>query len=175
MAWAPKGINPANVADASFKFTKLGSAGAESWLSWGFIVLEEDQMKRTKNSRRMHMVFHVESGAVEVKVHENVFTVHRGGVFQVPRGMLILFSASCLLSLSSFSVTQHLSLFLYTFLYDRSHFMLIAWSDNGSRKSAFVKPSTTSSRCAQRSHRCTLLHCRCGWSSSIPRVLPATC
>jgi hypothetical protein len=45
-------------------------------------------MKRTKNSRYMHMVFNVQSGTVEVKVHENEFTLHRQGVWQVPRGML---------------------------------------------------------------------------------------
>jgi hypothetical protein len=47
-------------------------------------------MKRTKNSRKMHMVFNVQSGTVEVKVHENEFTVHRGGIWQVPRGMFYL-------------------------------------------------------------------------------------
>ncbi|CAI6330421.1 unnamed protein product [Periconia digitata] len=86
LAWSTKGINPVDVADASFKFTKLSSAGSESFMSWGFIELNADQMKRSKNSRRMHLVFHVQSGAVEVKVHENVFTVHRGGVWHVPRG-----------------------------------------------------------------------------------------
>lgn len=48
-------------------------------------------MKRTKNSRKMHMVFNVQSGTVEVKVHENEFTVHKGGIWQVPRGTLHLF------------------------------------------------------------------------------------
>ncbi|KAF1961368.1 hypothetical protein CC80DRAFT_236198 [Byssothecium circinans] len=86
IAWAQKGVNPVDVPDASFKFTKLGSVGEDNFLSWGFIELQADQMKRTKNSRRMHMLFHVQSGAVEVKIHENVFTLHRGGVCQVPRG-----------------------------------------------------------------------------------------
>ncbi len=43
-------------------------------------------MKRTKNARKMHMVFNVQSGTVEVKMHENEFTVHRRGIWQVPRG-----------------------------------------------------------------------------------------
>ncbi|KAF2792147.1 hypothetical protein K505DRAFT_326353 [Melanomma pulvis-pyrius CBS 109.77] len=86
IGWAQKGINPADVPDASFRFTKLGSAGKSSFLSWGFIELKPDQIKRTKNSRRMHMVFHVTAGAVEVKVHDSDFTVHKGGVWQVPRG-----------------------------------------------------------------------------------------
>lgn len=45
-------------------------------------------MKRTKNSRYMHMIFNVQSGTVEVRVHENEFVVHKQGVWQVPRGML---------------------------------------------------------------------------------------
>ncbi|KAF2640777.1 hypothetical protein P280DRAFT_507384 [Massarina eburnea CBS 473.64] len=87
IAWAKKGVDVdlTDVGDASFKFVKLSSVGDESFLSWGFIELQDDQMKRTKNSRRMHMVFHVQSGAVEFKIHENVFILHRGGVCQVPR------------------------------------------------------------------------------------------
>jgi hypothetical protein len=50
-------------------------------------------MKRTKNSRKMHMVFNVQTGTVEVKVHENEFTVHRGGIWQVPRGKSQHFSS----------------------------------------------------------------------------------
>ncbi|KAF2688603.1 hypothetical protein K458DRAFT_475324 [Lentithecium fluviatile CBS 122367] len=86
VAWAPKGINPTEVSNSSFKFAKLASAGEENFLSWGFIDLGPDQMKRTKNARRMHMVFHVHAGVVQAKIHENEFLVHRGGVFQVPRG-----------------------------------------------------------------------------------------
>jgi hypothetical protein len=56
-------------------------------------------MKRTKNSRKMHMVFNVQSGTVEVKLHENEFTVHRGGIWQVPRGELYMFSSLFVLSL----------------------------------------------------------------------------
>jgi centromere protein C len=87
VAWAPKGINPVAVGDGSFKYCKLASAGDDSsFMSWGFVELDPDQMKRTKNARRMHMCFHVQSGVVQVKVHENQFLVRRGGVWQVPRG-----------------------------------------------------------------------------------------
>lgn len=48
-------------------------------------------MKRAKNASSMHMVFHVQSGAVEIRVHENQLTVRRGGVFQVPRGKFDFF------------------------------------------------------------------------------------
>ncbi|KAF2878435.1 kinetochore CENP-C fungal-like protein [Massariosphaeria phaeospora] len=86
VAWSQKGINPVDVADGSFKFTKLASAGLSNFLSFGFIELDPEQMKRSKNTRRMHMVFHVHTGAVEAKVFETEFTVHKGGVWQVPRG-----------------------------------------------------------------------------------------
>jgi len=79
-------MQPVDVPDGSFQYTKLASAG--DFFNWGIIDLRVDQMKRTKNSRKMHMIFTVQSGTVEVKVHENEFTVHRGGVWQVPRGML---------------------------------------------------------------------------------------
>ncbi|PSN68382.1 hypothetical protein BS50DRAFT_587562 [Corynespora cassiicola Philippines] len=104
VAWAVKGINPVDVPDASFRFTKLASAGQqEAFFAWGFIELKPDQMKRTKNSRRMHMVFHVHAGAVEVKMHDNEFSVHKGGVFQVPRGEFQSFT--CLFSSPSFIAT----------------------------------------------------------------------
>jgi hypothetical protein len=69
-------------------------------------------MKRTKNSRKMHMVFNVQSGAVEVKVHENEFTVHRGGVWQVPRGEshfpILLLSTCTIFSLIDQSCPSYL-------------------------------------------------------------------
>ncbi|KAL6707069.1 mitotic fidelity of chromosome transmission-related protein [Coniothyrium glycines] len=84
IAWAPKGISPVDVADGSFRYQKIGSGG--SFFNWGLIELRPEQMKRTKNSRRMHMVFNVQSGTVEVKVAENEFIVHKAGLWQVPRG-----------------------------------------------------------------------------------------
>ncbi|KAF1844663.1 cupin domain-containing protein [Cucurbitaria berberidis CBS 394.84] len=84
IAWAEKGLRPLDVPDGSFRYAKLSSVGA--FFNWGLIELRADQMKRTKNSRKMHMVFNVQSGTVEVKVHENEFTVHRYGIWQVPRG-----------------------------------------------------------------------------------------
>ncbi|KAL6154506.1 mitotic fidelity of chromosome transmission- protein [Exserohilum turcicum] len=84
IAWADKGIRPQEVGDGGFKFAKIGSSG--SFFNWGLIELGPDQMKRTKNSRFMHMVFNVQSGTVEVRVHENEFTIHKNGIWQVPRG-----------------------------------------------------------------------------------------
>lgn len=86
VAWAEKGIKPEPVGDGSFQYARIGNTGPSGFFNWGMIELRADQMKRSKNSRKMHMVFNVQSGTVEVKVHENEFTVHKGGIWQVPRG-----------------------------------------------------------------------------------------
>ena len=93
IAWSEKGIKPKDIPDGSFKFIKLASGHVDdddptgkTFMSWGFLELEEHQMKRAKNASSMHMVFYITSGAVEVRVHENVLIVRHGGVFQVPRG-----------------------------------------------------------------------------------------
>lgn len=93
IAWSEKGISPKDIPDGSFKFIKLASGHVDdddptgkTFMSWGFLELEEHQMKRAKNASSMHMVFYITSGAVEVRVHENILIVRRGGVFQVPRG-----------------------------------------------------------------------------------------
>lgn len=88
IAWADKGIKPEPVGDGSFQYARVGGSGPAGFFNWGMIELRADQMKRSKNSRKMHMVFNVQSGALEVKVHENEFTVHKGGIWQVPRGKL---------------------------------------------------------------------------------------
>ena len=86
IAWSGKGIKPEPVGDGSFQYARIGGSGSAGFFNWGMIELRADQMKRSKNSRKMHMVFNVQSGAVEVKVHENEFTVHKDGIWQVPRG-----------------------------------------------------------------------------------------
>jgi hypothetical protein len=74
-------------------------------------------MKRTKNSRRMHMIFIVQSGIVEVCVYNNEFTVREQGGWQVPRGTLHFFYHRSLLSFifpnmggSVVDLSRHLSL-----------------------------------------------------------------
>ena len=51
------------------------------------------------------MVFNVQSGTLEVKVHENEFIVHKDGIWQVPRGTLrfslLLFAISLFQFLSA--------------------------------------------------------------------------
>jgi centromere protein C len=84
IAWTQNGVQPRDVGDGGFKYAKIGSVG--NFFNWGLIELGPDQMKRTKNSRYMHMIFNVQSGTVEVRMHENEFVVHKMGVWQVPRG-----------------------------------------------------------------------------------------
>ena len=93
IAWSEIGISPKDVSGGSFKFIRLASShvdddnpAGKTFMSWGFLEVEEHQMKRTKNAGSMHMVFYVTSGAVEIRVHENVLILRRGDVFQVPRG-----------------------------------------------------------------------------------------
>lgn len=87
----------------------------------------------------MHMVFHVQSGTVEVRVHENEFTIHKHGIWQVPRGTLLsVFSAVVRLLSSLFLLNPALLFsfslfFLFPFsrpfrawLYDRRQFTLDA-------------------------------------------------
>ncbi|KAF2660210.1 hypothetical protein K491DRAFT_674981 [Lophiostoma macrostomum CBS 122681] len=85
IAWAPKGIEPREVASGEFKFTKLASSDP-AFFSFGFIEMDPGGLKRAKNSRGMHMAFHVTQGAVEAMVDNNVFTIHKGGVWHVPKG-----------------------------------------------------------------------------------------
>ncbi|PVI08643.1 hypothetical protein DM02DRAFT_8212 [Periconia macrospinosa] len=159
LAWAPKGINPTEVTDATFKFTKLASVGGDSFLSWGFLELNADQMKRTKNSRRMHMVFHVQSGTVEVKVHENMFTVHRGGVWHVPRGKFDFFSHPFLLFFEYFHQSVHLIPFIQLPLVRRQSFY------------AYRHGPTTAhgSLCSPTGYNMSALHCT-AW----PNILLST-
>lgn len=85
VAWSEIGMEPRDVPGANFKYSKITQ---EDFLGCGIVELPPGGVKRPKNSRRMHMVFFVASGTVEVTVHQSEFVIHRGGVFQVPRGML---------------------------------------------------------------------------------------
>jgi len=78
----------------------------DPFFNWGMLELGADQMKRTKNSRIMHMLFNVQYGTVEVKVHENEFTVHKGGIWQVPRGTLLFFLPPRFLATLHFTLTR---------------------------------------------------------------------
>lgn len=45
-------------------------------------------IKKSKNARRMQMVFFVHTGKVHVEVANREFSICKGGIWQVPRGKL---------------------------------------------------------------------------------------
>ena len=72
----------------TFKFAKLLST---SFFGSGIVDLDPGDLKRPKNSRKMHMSFFVARGRVTVEVGAlgcelSRFSVGKGGFWQVPRG-----------------------------------------------------------------------------------------
>jgi centromere protein C len=57
----------------------------------GMVDLPPGGIKKTKNSRRMQMVFFVFYGRVNVTVNGNAFRIGKGGMWQVPRGRVPVF------------------------------------------------------------------------------------
>ncbi len=92
LAFHPSSMLTREVKDApGFRFAKLIS---NSFLGSGMLDLAPGAMKMPKNSRTMHMCFFVFKGRVTVRIGPGVeegecerFSVGKGGVFQVPRGM----------------------------------------------------------------------------------------
>ena len=72
---------------ATFKFAKTLTL---PFFGAGMVDLEPGGVKKPKNSRRMQMVFFVVYGRVEVTVNDTAFRIGKGGMWQVPRGMLHL-------------------------------------------------------------------------------------
>ena len=69
---------------ATFRFAKLLST---SFIGSGVVEMPPGGVKKPKNSKKMHMVFFVYRGRVQVDISGVQFSVGKGGVFQVPRGM----------------------------------------------------------------------------------------
>ncbi|KAF3032557.1 hypothetical protein E8E12_000836 [Didymella heteroderae] len=86
IAWPRESIKPQPVNNGSYQYALLGVSGPARSFMWGMIKLHANQSKRPKSTRQMHIVFTVIKGAVKVKVHEYEFTVHEGGMWQVPPG-----------------------------------------------------------------------------------------
>lgn len=68
---------------ATFRFAKLLST---SFIGSGVVEMPPGGVKKPKNSKKMHMVFFVYRGRVQVDISGVQFSVGKGGVFQVPRG-----------------------------------------------------------------------------------------
>jgi centromere protein C len=93
LAYAPASIQTKEVKSMhpdqrTFKFAKLLST---SFFGSGIVELAPGDLKRPKNSRKMHMSFFVAKGRVSVEVGSlggemSRFSVGKGGFWQVPRG-----------------------------------------------------------------------------------------
>ncbi|KAJ5775945.1 uncharacterized protein N7511_000956 [Penicillium nucicola] len=83
VAYAPSGIETREVKGSSFRFAKLLSG---TFIGSGVVELPPKGVKKPKNSKRMHMVFYVCHGRVQVDISGIQFSAGKGCVFQVPRG-----------------------------------------------------------------------------------------
>ncbi|KAL1967251.1 hypothetical protein VTN77DRAFT_3297 [Rasamsonia byssochlamydoides] len=83
IAYAPAGIETRDVKDSTFRFAKLLSS---PFIGSGIVEIPPGGVKKPKNSKRMHMVFYVCHGRVQVDISGVQFSAGKGCVFQVPRG-----------------------------------------------------------------------------------------
>lgn len=72
-----------DIPHASFRFAKTLTL---PFFGSGMVDLPAHSQKKSKNSRKMQMVFFVFYGRVQVTVNDNVFSIGKGGMWQVPRG-----------------------------------------------------------------------------------------
>jgi hypothetical protein len=77
-------------------------------MSSGIMEFPVNGFKQVKHSGVMHLVFFVQYGKLEVTVHESVFTVSTGGVWQVPTGKSMLSLRACLAISFAASFLRHL-------------------------------------------------------------------
>ncbi|RJE17999.1 Cupin domain protein [Aspergillus sclerotialis] len=83
IAYAPSGIETRDVKGSAFRFAKLLSS---SFLGSGIVELPPGGVKKPKNSKKMHMVFYVCHGRVQIDISGVQFSAGKGCVFQIPRG-----------------------------------------------------------------------------------------
>ncbi|KAI2473437.1 Mif2/CENP-C like-domain-containing protein [Annulohypoxylon bovei var. microspora] len=72
-----------DIKDATFRFAKTLTM---PFFGSGIVDMPPGSEKRTKNSRKMQMVFFVHAGTVEVTVAQTEFRIGKGGMWFVPRG-----------------------------------------------------------------------------------------
>lgn len=80
---ARDGIHTREGKDRGFFFGKCVNL---PFLGCGFVDLPPGGAKKLRNSKRMHMVFFVHQGRVDVRVEDTEFSIGKGGLWQVPRG-----------------------------------------------------------------------------------------
>jgi len=83
LAISEPAIQLKDIKDATFKFAKTLTL---PFFGSGIVDLPPGSEKRSKNSRKMQMVFFVHKGAVDVIIATNTFRISEGGQFFVPRG-----------------------------------------------------------------------------------------
>jgi hypothetical protein len=114
--------------------------------------------KQVKNSGRMHLVFFVQYGKLEVTVHESAFVVSTGGVWQVPSGKFELFP--------SFRACPFAFIFSPKLLHARSPGRRLAvphWLPKteqlfGSNKSSFRQRAVKATKICGLGSRCGISH-----------------
>ncbi|KAI2625464.1 Mif2/CENP-C like-domain-containing protein [Xylaria nigripes] len=83
LAISENAIHLRDIKDATFKFAKTLTL---PFFGSGVVDLPPGAEKRPKNSRKMHLVFFVHYGNVQVTVAQTEFNIAKGGMFFVPRG-----------------------------------------------------------------------------------------
>lgn len=90
IAFAASSIQTRDVPGSNFRYAKTMTL---PFFGSGMVDIPPQGYKRSKNSRKMQMVFFVHQGKVTVEVADEVFNIGKGGVWQVPRGQLLFSSA----------------------------------------------------------------------------------
>ncbi|KAI1780453.1 Mif2/CENP-C like-domain-containing protein [Hypoxylon cercidicola] len=83
LAISEAAIQMKDIKDATFRFAKTLTL---PFFGSGVVDMPPGSEKRTKNSRKMQMVFFVHAGSVEVTVASTEFRIAKGGMWFVPRG-----------------------------------------------------------------------------------------
>ncbi|KAI1765859.1 Mif2/CENP-C like-domain-containing protein [Hypoxylon sp. FL1150] len=83
LAISEAAIQLKDIKDATFRFAKTLTM---PFFGSGVVDMPPGSEKRTKNSRKMQMVFFVHQGSVEVTVASTEFRIGKGGMWFVPRG-----------------------------------------------------------------------------------------
>lgn len=73
-----------DIPNSTFRFAKTLT---EPFFGSGMVDLPPGGIKKPKNSRKMQMAFFVFTGRVTVMVNDTQFSIGKGGMWQVPRGM----------------------------------------------------------------------------------------
>jgi len=91
IAFSVTSIVPTQTPNASFGFAKIFTL---PFFGSGMVELPPGGIKRRKNSRKMQLIFFVHRGRVQVMVNETTFRIGQGGMWQVPRGKMLLLNFS---------------------------------------------------------------------------------